>query len=94
MRLHPGCDFAEIVFYSTRVEQVAGGVAKVQRAIDIVSRSLQHADAIVELLRYTILLVARNVILSRVRRVVGGYLSDIGVLAGAEFEVVVARLSV
>ena len=49
---HPAGDVGEIGLGGAGVEEVAGGVAVVQRIADQVGLPLQHANAVVELLRH------------------------------------------
>lgn len=92
MRVEPGDDGAEIVFDGADVEQRAGGVAVVKRAVEEVRLALQDADAVVKLLRYRVLLVGSGVVGARAGRVVGGDFGDFAVFAGTEGCIVVEGL--
>jgi hypothetical protein len=90
----PGGYFAEVGLYSAGVEQVAGCVAEVQRVVDVVRLALEYAHAVVELLGYAVVLVARDVAGPCEGRVVRAHFGDVGVLAVAELDVVIAGLRV
>ena len=94
MGFDPGSNLTEVVLHRAFIEKIAGGMAVVQRAIGVVGLSLQHADAIVELLCYRVLLVTCRIVLTCEGRVMCANFGYVGILPAAELDIVVARLGI
>lgn len=69
-------------------------MTEVESAIHEVRLTLEHANAVIELLCHCQLLITCNVSLPDKWTVMGAHLSDVGILSIAEFGIVVARLGI
>ena len=94
MRSHPASNISEIVLKGAGIEDVVGGVAGIDGAIDIVGLALDHADTVVELGDDRVGLVGSGVVGADEGGVVGADFGEGHVLAGTEFGVIVAGLGV
>ena len=96
MGLHPGSNIFKILLRGACVEQVAGGVAvryRIRSGV-VVGLTLQHADAIVELVEHRKLLIGGCIVGVDKGRIMGSDEGDIAVGAGAEFRIVITRLGI
>lgn len=94
MVLDPARDVGKVSLCCPHVEKVAARVTVVHGFVDVVSLTLQHSDAIIELIKDSQGLVGGCIVGSYKRTVVSGDLGDVAILAAAKFRVVVARLSI
>lgn len=74
----PRGDIRKVGLGGPRIEKATGSVAVVDGVVDEAGLSLKHADAIVKLGRYTVILVAGGILGEGERTVVG---TDVGYVA-------------
>lgn len=94
MILDPICHLCELGLICACVEKITACMASIHGTIDELSFTLDHSDAVVELSRNAILLVAGCIVLDGESRVVGANLGDVRVLARTKLGIAIARRGV
>jgi len=94
MNVNPFTDGSQVFCNRACIQDVAGRMAEMRRAVLEVHLTLQKANAIIKLCGNAQLLVGGCIASDTEWRIVSGYFGDVAVSSGAKLGVIVARCGV